>query len=248
LTNDQPATIGAWVRRCLVFLALATVETALGASFSVSPVRVELSPRDNVVAVTVTNTGDQSGSIRLSVFSWRQEANEDRLDPTRELVATPPLFSMAPGESQIVRFGLRRVPTTERELAYRAIFEEIPGPRPAQGAPALQITLRISIPVFYQPRDNLAAMLVWTLARDGADKLRLSVRNDGTASAQLGDLALARMGAVEPFVQKKNFAYVLPGAARSWSLSVPAAKVTSSQVRILTTVDGKRGEVEVAVE
>ena len=236
------------MRRCLVVLALATAEAALGASFSVSPVRVELSPRDNVVAVTVTNTGDQPGSIRLSVFSWRQEANEDRLDPTRELVATPPLFTVAPGESQIVRFGLRRAPKADRELSYRAIFEEIPGPRPAQGAPALQITLRISIPIFYQSREDMKSTLVWTLARDGADKLRLSVRNDGAASAQLGDLGLARPGVAAPFVQQKNFAYVLPGAERSWSLSIPAAEMTSSQVRILTTVDGKRGEVEVGVE
>lgn len=244
----MPTVLGAWMRRSFAILLLAAAGAASGASFSVAPVRVELSPRDNVVAVTVTNTGDQPGSIRLQVFAWHQEANEDRFAPTRELVATPPLFTVAPGESQIVRFGLRRPPKTDRELAYRAIFEEIPGPPPPRGAPALQITLRISIPVFYRPGEGLEASLAWSVARETADTVRVRVRNTGGASAQLGDLTLAAIGAAAPFLTHKNFAYVLPGADRSWSLPATAAELKNGRVRVTAIVDGKPAEVELGVE
>lgn len=236
------------LRRGLALLVLAAACPAWGASFSISPVRVELSPQDATVAVTVTNTSEESASIQLRVFSWRQEANQDRLEPTRDLIATPPLFTIPPGESQIVRLGLRRPPQSNAEIAFRAIFEEIPGPPPPQGAPTLRINLRISIPVFYSPREGLKSALSWTLARQQAGTLLLTVKNNGEASALLGDFALARTTDDPAFVQQKNFAYVLPGAERSFTLDAPAPVAPEQKLILRTVLDGQRAEVEVPVE
>ena len=239
---------GALRRLPAFLLLLAAGCPAWAASFSISPVRVELSPQEATVAITVTNTGEDPASIQLRVFSWHQEANEDRLEPTRDLIATPPLFTIAPGESQIVRVGLRRPPQSAREVSFRAVFEEIPGPPPPQGGPALRINLRISIPVFYAPREDLKPALDWTLARTAPDKLRLTVRNSGGASAQLGDFAFARPGSPAAFAAQKNFAYVLPGAERSFMLELPAAEIRYPKLQLQTTVNGQRAEIEVAVD
>lgn len=236
------------LRRLSSLVVLAVAWPAWGASFSISPVRIELSPQEATVAVTVTNTGEDPVSIQLRVFSWRQEANEDRLEPTRDLIATPPLFSIVPGESQIVRVGLRRPPQSAREVPFRAIFEEIPGPPPPKAGPALRINLRVSIPVFYAPNETLKPALAWQLARKEQGKLTLTVRNSGGASAQIGDLALARPGAAAPLVEQKNFAYVLAGAERSFALELPAAETAHQQLQLRTTVNGQRAEVEVAVD
>lgn len=236
------------LRRAVFPTLLALGTPAWGASFSISPVRIELSPQETTVAVTVANTGEDPVSIQLRVFSWRQEGNEDRLEPTRDLIATPPLFSIAPGESQIVRVGLRRPPQSAREVPFRAIFEEIPGPPPPKGGPALRINLRISIPVFYAPNETLKPALAWTLARKEAGKLTLTARNSGGASAQIGDLALARPGAAAQLVEQKNFAYVLPGAERSFALELPAAETAHQKLQLRTTVNGQRAEVEVPVD
>lgn len=239
--------------RVALLRVLATLLFLLGSpawsgSFSISPVRIELSPQDTTAAVTVTNTGDEPASIQLRVFNWRQEANEDRLDPTRDLIATPPLFTIPPGESQIVRVGLRRPPQSAVEVPFRAIFEEIPGPPRPQSAPGLRINLRISVPVFYSPKEELKAVLAWRLSRTLPGKMLLTVRNSGEASAQIGELALARAGDAKPFVEQKNFAYVLPGAERSFALEVPAAESNNTKLQLRTTLDGQRAEIEVPVE
>jgi fimbrial chaperone protein len=229
-------------------LLLAIAGSAYGASFSISPVRIELSAQETTSAVTVTNTGDEPVSVQLRVFSWRQEANEDRLEPTRELVATPPVFSVPPGESQIVRVGFRRPPQGTAEVPFRAIFEEIPGPPPPSGGPALRINLRISIPVFYAPAEGLKSALSWKFARQAPGQLRLTVRNTGTANAHLGDFAVATTAGAPPVAEQKNFAYVLPGAERSFTINVPAADSNNTRLQLRTTLDGQRTEIEVPVE
>jgi fimbrial chaperone protein len=228
--------------------ALALAAPAWSASFSISPVRVDLSPQEATVAITVANTGEEPVSIQLRTLAWRQDANEDKLEPTRDLIATPPLFTVPPGESQIVRVGLRRPPQGDRQATFRAIFEEIPGPPPPQGGPALRITLRISIPVFYAPREGLKSALRWTLVRPPGGRPALTVTNGGGASAQIGDLAVLRPGTDAPLVEQKNFAYVLPGATRSFAVDLPAAEAASHPLRLRTTIDGQPAEVEVAVE
>jgi fimbrial chaperone protein len=240
--------MGSALRRAFAALLLFVACQASGASFSISPVRVELSPQDATAAVAVTNTSSEPASIRLRVFSWGQEAGEDHLEPTRELIATPPLFTIPAGESQIVRIGLRRTPLTRVESAFRAIFEEIPGPPPPAGGPALQIKLRINIPVFYAPRPDLASALSWMISRQDGGQLLLKVRNNGDASAILGDLALARGPGEGPFAEQKNFAYVLPGAERSFPIDAAVDAGQDKTLHLRTILDGQRAEIEVAVD
>jgi fimbrial chaperone protein len=242
------ATLNRGLRAILAVCLLALAWPAAGASFSISPVRIELSAQETTSAVTVTNTGDEPVSVQLRVFSWRQEANEDRLEPTRDLVATPPVFSVPPGESQIVRIGLRRPPQGTVEVPFRAIFEEIPGPPPPSGGPALRINLRISVPVFYAPAEDLKSVLSWKFSRQTPGQLRLTVRNAGSASAHVGDLAVATAIGAPPIAEQKNFAYVLPGAERSFTINVPAADSNNTRLQLRTTLDGQRTEIEVPVE
>ena len=58
----------------------------------------------------------------------------------------------------------------------------------------------------------------------------------------------AGAGSAEPFLKQKNFAYVLPGAERSWPLSAPTAEMARAGLLLTATIDGKRAEVEVGVE
>lgn len=237
-----------WLRALACAGALALAAPAWTASFSISPVRVELSPQEATAAITVTNTGEEPVSIQLRALSWGQEANEDKLEPTRDLVATPPVFTVPPGESQIVRVGLRRPQQADREVPFRAIFEEIPGPAPPQGGPALRITLRISIPVFFAPKEGLKAALSWTLERPAGGPPTLVVKNSGRASALIGDFAFLRPGGAAPLGEQKNFAYVLPGAERRFPVGLPPGLAPGERLQVRTMIDGQPATAEVTVE
>lgn len=134
----------------LAFCCLALTGTAFAGSFSVSPVRVELNERNRVVALQVRNQGSESASIQLELLQ-RDGAGVDT--PTGDLLATPPIFTIEPGESQVIRVGLRRPPDPENELRYRLILQEIPPPRPA-GFQGVQMALRLIVPVTVAPASS----------------------------------------------------------------------------------------------
>ena len=116
-------------------------------SISVSPVRIDLSTAQRSVALNVHNDCDQSAVVQTQLMSWTQAENEDRLDPTNDVIASPPIFTIGPGASQIVRVALRRAPDAARETPYRILLNEVPGP-PQPGFTGAQFALKISLPIF----------------------------------------------------------------------------------------------------
>ena len=136
----------------LAFLALAQPACAQG--ITVAPVNVQMGPGQKATVLTVVNQGDRETSFQIRAFGWQQnQAGDDQLAPTDELLASPPLATVAPGATQIVRLVLRRPPQT-REATYRIFFDQL---TPPGEAGRVHVALRLSIPVFAEPTDRLDA-------------------------------------------------------------------------------------------
>ena len=216
-------------------------------SFSIDPVRIVLSEARPSAVVRVENRGETSITVQLQAMSWSQSDNHDALATSRELLATPQIFRLRPAEMQLVRVALLRPVDDRRELAYRLLLDEIP-PAPSPDFRGLQMALRISMPVFVQPREAAVAMLVAAVVeRDGQRQLQLI--NRGQAHLQLTGLTLQSLEWPEPsaasaasapprattnptlspdstaqtlYVHDKTI-YLLPGQQRE--LALPAASV-----------------------
>jgi fimbrial chaperone protein len=215
----MPATRTSRISRPLVtwitgVLLAAGCMAAQAANFIVSPVRAELSPGQSSAALTVTNeTSDEPVVVELRAIAWSQKDGEDIYTPTTELIATPPIFHVAPGGSQVVRVALRRPPASDRETAYRLILREVPPP-PKPGFAGIQIALEMSLPVFAKPRAPTAPALQWKLESQPGGAIGLSVHNQGSAHAQIADLKLLAPGIEQPVGTFSQFAYILPGETR----------------------------------
>src|SRR6185312_9864851 len=135
-------------------LLTAGVSTALAGSFTVNPVRLTLSATQAVAAVTVKNVGDEATVVQLETSSWTQHDGQDVLTSSSEILATPPIITIPPGASRIIRVGLRRAPDPQRELTYRLFLREVPPPEPL--AQSLRVALLISMPVFVVPPQSVA--------------------------------------------------------------------------------------------
>lgn len=188
---------------------------------SISPVRVDLTAGRRAEALTVTNTGAYRRTVEAAVFRWTQVDGQDRYEPTRELLANPPLFFIEPGATQTVRIGRPAsapVPKTS-EAAYRVYFQETQSAQPQEGS-GLKFALRIGVPVFVLPDTKVQPVLTWNLNRDADGGLRLRVSNTGAMHARLADLRLKDgVGGEWPL---DGFRYVLPGQWQEWLL--PAAQ------------------------
>jgi fimbrial chaperone protein len=213
-------------------------------SFAVNPVRATLSAAQPVASLTVRNDGVEDTVVQLEVMDWSQQAGKDLYAPTREILATPPIFKIAPGGVQVVRIGMRRAPDPGRELTYRLFLQEVPPPL-KEGFRGLRVTLRMAIPVFVVPPVAASAALRWSAARTAQGHIRLGAGNGGNAHVQIAEIGVSLVGGNE-LAKVTEPAYVLPGQSRSWML--PAKAPPGAVLRVVSRTDGGEIRAEVPVD
>lgn len=212
-------------------------------AFTVNPVRVTLSPTQRVAAITVSNAGKEASVIQLETSRWTQQGGQDVLTATREILATPPIFTLPPGGSQIVRVGMRRPADVQHELTYRLLLREVPPPQPvAQG---LRVALAISMPVFVVSAHPAFSNLQWSAARLADGSIQLQARNIGTAHVQIGSVELSPHEGAVPVVRQSVATYVLPGNTRSWTLKSAVKVPAGSSLRLRASTDA--GDVQASI-
>lgn len=214
-TTTIPLSAPGRVIRCLLTLLVAClVSGSWAGSFSVSPVRIYMKPRDRAVAVTLTNEGDSAVALQADVFVWSQTPDgTDQLELSDDLILSPPIIRLEAGAKQVVRLALLRPADASRQLTYRLIVREVPEiTNPRQEGIQLPIALALSMPVFITPpparRD-----VICDLVRGEAGAPAVSCANTGTAYAQIREVRLQRLD--KTLARFEGGAYLLPGARRS---------------------------------
>lgn len=226
--------------------SFCAMQLSWAGSFTVNPVRVTLSSGRAVAAITVHNDGTEASVIQLETSRWTQQNGTDVLASSGDILATPPIFTLQPGSSQIVRVGLRRPADAQGELTYRLLLREVPPPQPiSQG---LRVALAISMPVFVVSAHPAFANLQWQALRLADGRIELHATNTGNAHVQIGALELLSADGASPIVQKSVAAYVLPGSTRSWTLKSTMDVPAGSILRIHATTDGGDIQGKVALD
>ena len=87
---------------------LLTGVAARAQSLSVMPVNINLAPGQSATTLTVTNQGTTKTAIQIRAFGWNQQADGDQLAASDAVVVSPPIASIDPGASQVVRLILRQ--------------------------------------------------------------------------------------------------------------------------------------------
>ena len=205
---------------------------AAGASIEVNPVRLTLSAAKPVAALTVRNAGTQPVGLHLQVMAWTQVNATDHYAATRELLVTPPIFTLAPGAVQTVRVGLRRAIDAEREVAYRLYLQEIPDSVAPHGT-GVRIALRVGVPVFVLPRAPVTPLLSWRAKQD-AGAIVLQAENTGKAHARIIGLKFL---AGSQTVAEAAGAYVLPGQSWQWRLAGSSMPAAGAPLRVRAKTD-----------
>jgi fimbrial chaperone protein len=186
--------------------ALFALSDALAGSFSVAPVRLDVRMPRRAVSFEVQNTGDRPAQIQVERYRWvADNGGDDQLEPTEDVIATPPIFTLSPGQKQIVRVLVFGAQDPAREGTYRVILQETPLNDPPPNA--VRALLRISMPLFITPQ-GAKPDIVWTAGRDG-ERWSLTMENVGNAHAQI---TAARTGAGESVDRARG--YLLPGEKR----------------------------------
>ncbi|HZF28385.1 MAG TPA: fimbria/pilus periplasmic chaperone [Gammaproteobacteria bacterium] len=218
----------------LAVLALVANGAAPAASLLVKPTTVMLSRGASAAAITVTNSGDTPVTAQVRVFAWDQSSNEDQLNQTTALAASPPMMTIAAGQSQVIRLVRVATALAQREETYRVLVDEI-AERAAATTPGVAIQLRYSVPVFVMPRPRDTANLSLK-AEMASDELLIDAANRGQAHAQVSNVSLAYADGSSIVVGAGLIGYVLPDKSRQWRLRLPARAPNQGQPQSVRAV------------
>jgi len=240
------------VARCalLVVTLLGSVAVQAASSVLIWPIDPVLEADQQASALWLENRGTEDANLQIRVFAWSQSGFNDQYQNQRDVIGSPPVAKIAPGQKQLVRLTRTKDVPPGQELAYRIIIDEIPAaqpPTPEDGktAAAIRFQMRYSVPLFAygaglwskedttrrrDPKGVGVPDLSWrTVAVDG--RPFVEVRNQGAVHARLTDVALEQGGRSKPLVDGL-LGYVLPGAVMRWPAPEAVGGSPALQVRV----------------
>ena len=224
---------GHWVRLLAAALSLAALllPAAYAASLQVAPISLEFSPQEQAQSVWLSNTGTTPVRAQVRVLQWSQPEQADLLAPTRELVPSPPMVEIAPGEKQMIRIIRTQPGLPDGEKTYRLIIDELPGSgaAPAASGGGLQFLLRYSVPVFVSvappvPASSKPTDVSGLSASLEAQPLALAVANSGKQRVKISQLVYVDAQGQRTTLAPGLLGYVLSGRRMRWPLNLPAGQ------------------------
>jgi len=237
-----------WGSVCCGVLLPFAVQAA--SSVLIWPIDPVLEADQQASALWLENRGSEPADLQIRVFGWSQSGFDDQYQNQRDVIGSPPVAHIAPGQKQLVRLTRTREIPPGQEQAYRIIIDEIPAAQApgadGQGktAAAIRFQMRYSVPLFAygaglwskpdpsrerDPKGAGVPVLTWRTVSEGGKDF-VEIRNQGPVHARLTDVAL-QQGAQHRALGEGLLGYVLPGASMRWPLPA-TAQVSALQGRV----------------
>lgn len=224
--------------RCF-FRVLAGALTALpvvahaASSILIWPINPVIESSQRASALWLENRGDTVAHLQLRLFEWTQEEHENSYAEQRDVIGSPPMMRIAPGDKQFVRLTRLAPLPLGVERAYRIVIDEVPvdGEAEQDEGRSVNFQMRYSVPLFVygeglkgrsqdqgklQDESESASGLRWNVVTV-AGKSQLEVRNQGSKHARLSQVSLDE-GKQQARVSQGVLGYVLAGSVMRWPL------------------------------
>ena len=213
----------------------------INASMNVSPVRVFLSQDNDTDVVRITNNETSAKSYEIEIVAWTQ-SNEKRevYSPTEDILAVPPLFTLNPGEEQILRVGLLTNVDPDIEKTYRIFVTELASPDGNDTQTAgINMRLQVGLPVFVAPLAMPTASLAYVEAKVIGDQNFIRFRNSGNTHVKTMEVRYSGPGNDEDVVTPA-VGYIHAGKSGFLPVSLP----NGDQAGTVTVVTERLGALE----
>ena len=218
----------------LGLMAIINVSAEAG-TLRVSPVRLDVAAAAAAATtVTLRNDGNRPIMVQARVFRWVQSNGEERLEPTRDVVVSPPMAKLQPGAKSVVRVVRTSRSPVQGEETYRVLIDELPAVQDRTST--VSMVVRQSIPLFFIGQGLRGANLAFAIQRRGAHSGDLVVTNHGDRSLRLADLAVVNGSGQAVTLAKGLVGYVHGRSTMRFPLRSGNLKaVTGRQARLLAT-------------
>lgn len=200
----------------LFFACFLVSAPAMASKMAVSPVVMRGPDTQNVQVVHMMNKGSAATTYQVSVYAWHQEGEQERIEPTREVMAYPPMLEVAPGASR----GIRVVKLTPGPGTYRVVLRELP--RKMEGGGIQRLT-NYDLPLIFE---NNQAPIALQASRKASELL---ITNTGSRAIQLTEL-----GGNGQVWKQGMLGWLLPGGSKAFPYAAPGTVQVKADGKLLT--------------
>ena len=214
---------------------------AFAGTLQVNPVLLEINAGRRTATVTLRNEEATPVTIRAYALDWRQTGGDEAYGETSAVIVSPPIFTVAPGATQLIRVGLRS--PSAAPAAYRLIVEEVPEAQPSQG---IRVALRLNLPLYASVDAGPFSALRWAAWREADGNWMLEATNGGQGYVRI-DPAVAQNAIGVRIPDHVNLGTVLPGAVRRWRIGTQIEVSDTARFRTITRAQG-HGEARASLD
>jgi fimbrial chaperone protein len=197
-------------------LLLCGMSAGTCASLRVTPASLDISWPVAASTLTLRNDSERPLHVQVRIFRWKLSAGQMALEPTADVVVSPPAAALLPNQDYTVRVVRTNRSPVSSEESYRILVDELPGPATAKSS-GVRFALRYSIPVFFSQPNAAATNVEWS-AQVRGNMITLAAANNGGRRQRITNFRLLNGDNV--IVRRDGlFGYVLSGSIASWAFS-----------------------------
>lgn len=208
---------------------------ARAADLQVSPISLEFKEAEQAQGLWLSNTGSQPLRAQLRVYAWTQDGGTEKLEPSGELVASPPAVVIPAGGRQLVRLVRPQPGPVTAEKSFRVVIDELPALAPGGARTGLSFLLRYSVPVFVSSVEEPAPpakpqrVLSGRITQE-AGKTYLTVVNGGPRRVRLSHLVLDDGAGNRTTLVDGLLGYALAGRSMRWEIPARPQQLTAGRL------------------
>jgi fimbrial chaperone protein len=226
----------------IVFLC-ALSSTAFASALRVAPILLDINAPGATAALNLRNEGDQSLHVQIRIFRWTGTQTEPTLEPTTDVVVSPPAATLKPGTEYVVRVVRVAKQPVVAEESYRILVDELPDAT-GDRANTVRFAMRYSIPVFFRAAAVSNANVAWSMATKGSGAV-LTASNSGGRRMRVANLKLVD-GSGAALVQRPGlFGYALGNTSTAWTLPVGDKARLRGPLRVIA--ESETGAIDAVV-
>jgi len=214
------------LRSLAVLGAAAWASAVVAGEFAIVPLRINLDRATRAAEVSIRNVDATPLRMQVEAMTWSQDAHgNDVYSPADGLIYFPRALEIAPGDSRVVRVGIRAAPVG-REDTYRLFVQELP-PAVASSSTgsigaSVRVQLRIGVPVFVTP-DSIDRRAEIVQLGMSAGKAQLTLANPGNLHFTVDRVEVTALAKDGSRLHSRQFQerYFLAGVVKRLQSDVP---------------------------
>lgn len=223
--------------RAFVFILAFVSQSLWAANLGVTPVAIHMGGMVNRTTVSIVNSGTDTVTMQAETIAWKRVDGVDQDGETTDVMVNPAVFTIEPGQSQIVRVGLRRPNDQPVEATYRLVLREVPVARndtPTDGT-TVRVLVAMRLPIYVAP-NKVAMDEKWDVKSDPKGNVTVNLQNRGNVHYKVGSIKMrsddGKNGGV-PLASSTEGAVLFPGESRTFNLKQAQQRALQRQPVVL---------------